>query len=206
MKDAGYNYVTLDDCFAMRRSAAGQLFPSPELFPAGFAPLVKRAHASGFLFGVYTSAGNFTCHAAKDSCNGTCNVGSLGHYEQDAATLAQVSVQSAAATHCPFGSQTSPAPQVPQLPPWPSSPQVLPAQAAGGVTVLPVPSSTHVPSVVHVSPVAQMPQEMPASSIPHTRAPQLLVVPSPVPSPVPAAPPSPRAASPRGTAARCWAA
>ena len=75
MKDAGYNYVTLDDCFAMRRSAAGQLFPSPELFPAGFAPLVKRAHASGFLFGVYTSAGNFTCHAAKDSCNGTCNVG-----------------------------------------------------------------------------------------------------------------------------------
>lgn len=42
----------------------------------------------GLKFGVYTSAGNFTCHAKKDSCNDTCNVGSLGHYTDDAATFA----------------------------------------------------------------------------------------------------------------------
>eukprot|EP01050_Picozoa_sp_SAG11_P002092 SAG11_NODE_101_length_16738_cov_8.254703_17_plen_252_part_00 len=92
MRDAGYNYVTLDDCFAMRRSAAGELYPSPNLFPRGFAPVVERAHAGGFQFGVYTSAGNMTCHAKKEDCGGACNVGSLGHYAADAKTYANWSM------------------------------------------------------------------------------------------------------------------
>ena len=29
-----------------------------------------------------------TCHAKTADCNGTCNVGSLGHYAADAATYA----------------------------------------------------------------------------------------------------------------------
>ena len=85
----GYNYFTLDDCFAMRRNSQGILFPDPALFPNGFAPLVARAHALGLKFGIYTSAGNFTCKAKKVNCNGTCNVGSLGHYSQDAQTFAR---------------------------------------------------------------------------------------------------------------------
>ena len=40
-------------------------------------------------FGIYTSAGNYTCHAKKANCSGACNVGSLGHYPQDAATFAK---------------------------------------------------------------------------------------------------------------------
>eukprot|EP00038_Savillea_parva_P015184 m.13388 g.13388 ORF g.13388 m.13388 type:complete len:370 (+) comp3036_c0_seq1:103-1212(+) len=88
MLDLGYNYFTLDDCYAMRRNANGTLYPDPSLFPNGFAPLVARAHRLGFRFGIYTSAGNFTCHAKKESCNNTCNVGSLGYYERDAATFA----------------------------------------------------------------------------------------------------------------------
>ena len=84
----GYNYFTLDDCFAMRRDSQGVLFPDPTLFPNGFTSLVDRAHSLGLKFGIYTSAGNFTCHAKKTNCNGTCNVGSLGHYSQDAKTFA----------------------------------------------------------------------------------------------------------------------
>ena len=30
-----------------------------------------------------------TCHAKKEDCGGTCNVGSLGHYPQDAMTFAK---------------------------------------------------------------------------------------------------------------------
>ncbi len=94
MRDAGYNYVTLDDCFAMQRDpTTGELFPSRSLFPNGFGPVVERAHAGGFKFGVYTSAGDFTCHAKKEDCNGTCNVGSLGHYEQDAETYSKWSME-----------------------------------------------------------------------------------------------------------------
>ena len=48
---------------------------------------MATTHA-GFLVGIYTSAGNMTCHAKKANCNNTCNVGSLGHYEQDAKTFA----------------------------------------------------------------------------------------------------------------------
>jgi hypothetical protein len=79
--------------FAMRRnSSTNELFPSPELFPRGFAPVVDSAHAAGFRFGVYTSAGNQTCHARKEDCNGACNVGSLGHYTQDAQQYADWSM------------------------------------------------------------------------------------------------------------------
>lgn len=86
---AGYTYATLDDCFAMRRNATtGELFPDPVRFPQGFKPLVARAHELGLKFGVYTSAGNQTCHAKKTDCGGLCNVGSLGHYQQDAQTFA----------------------------------------------------------------------------------------------------------------------
>ena len=90
MATAGYEWITLDDCYAMRRdNATGELFPDPALFPNGFDRVVAAAHAANFKFGIYTSAGNYTCHAKKENCSGTCNVGSLGHYEQDAATFAR---------------------------------------------------------------------------------------------------------------------
>ena len=89
VRAAGYDYVTLDDCMGMRRDAvSGELFPDKRLFPRGMAPVAAYAHAHGFKFGVYTSAGNFTCHAKKNNCSGACNVGSLGHYARDAATFA----------------------------------------------------------------------------------------------------------------------
>jgi alpha-galactosidase len=75
-----------------RNSSTNELFPSLELFPRGFAPVVESAHAAGFRFGVYTSAGNQTCHASKEDCNGTCNLGSLGHYTQDAQQYADWSM------------------------------------------------------------------------------------------------------------------
>lgn len=53
MAALGYDYFTLDDCFAMRRDASdGTLYPDPVRFPQGFAPLVSRAHALGLKFGI----------------------------------------------------------------------------------------------------------------------------------------------------------
>lgn len=86
MADVGYDWITLDDCYAMRRDANSELYPDPMLFPNGFAKVVAAAHAAGFKFGLYTSAGDYTCAAKRENCSGTCNVGSLGHYRRDAAT------------------------------------------------------------------------------------------------------------------------
>ena len=92
MKDAGYEYITLDDCFAMHRnSTTNEMYPDLERFPDGFAPVVQAAHDAGFKFGIYTSAGDMTCHAKKYNCTAQdpCNIGSLGHYSQDASTFAK---------------------------------------------------------------------------------------------------------------------
>jgi alpha-galactosidase len=90
MQKAGYNYVTLDDCFAMHRdNVTNELYPHPEWFPQGFKPVIDYAHSKGFKFGIYTSAGATTCHYKKHDCNGQCDIGSLGHYEQDARTFAK---------------------------------------------------------------------------------------------------------------------
>ena len=48
MAELGYNYITLDDCFAMRRnSSTNELFPDPERFPVGFSRIVQLAHDLG---------------------------------------------------------------------------------------------------------------------------------------------------------------
>jgi len=89
LQSAGYDYITLDDCFAMRRNATtGELYPDTGLFPEGFTNVVKAAHGAGLKIGIYTSAGDYTCKAKRDNCSGACNVGSLGHYEEDAKTFA----------------------------------------------------------------------------------------------------------------------
>jgi hypothetical protein len=56
--------------------------------------------------------------------------------------------------------------QLPQVPPHPSLPQVLPEQL--GVQV-----PTHVPEVLHVVPLPQVPQEPPQPSLPQVLPAQL---------------------------------
>ncbi len=80
MKDAGYAFVTLDDCWmTMNRDSAGNLVPDPVKFPSGLKALGDYIHARGLKFGIYEDAGLTTCQHYP---------GSLGHEQQDANSFA----------------------------------------------------------------------------------------------------------------------
>lgn len=79
-KDVGYNYVVLDDCWSNGRDSNGALIPDAEKFPKGMKDVSDQIHAKGLLFGMYSSAGRWTCAGYE---------GSLGHEEIDAQSLAE---------------------------------------------------------------------------------------------------------------------
>jgi alpha-galactosidase len=75
MKDAGYQYVILDDCWQGERDAAGNIQPDAQRFPSGMKALGDYIHSKGLKFGIYTDAGTMTCGK---------RIGSMGHEYQDA--------------------------------------------------------------------------------------------------------------------------
>ena len=79
MREAGYEYVIVDDCWQGSRDGAGNLQPDPGRFPSGMRALADYIHARGLRLGLYSDAGSGTC---KD------RPGSLGHEYQDAAQFA----------------------------------------------------------------------------------------------------------------------
>ncbi|MEU3294355.1 alpha-galactosidase [Streptomyces longwoodensis] len=82
LKDAGYTYINLDDCWALpSRDSSGNLVPDPVRFPNGIKTVADYVHSKGLKFGLYSSAGTKTC-----ADNGF--PGSLGHEKQDAALWA----------------------------------------------------------------------------------------------------------------------
>ncbi|WP_419993244.1 NPCBM/NEW2 domain-containing protein [Streptomyces boninensis] len=82
LKDAGYEYVNLDDCWALpERNADGKLVPDPARFPNGIKAVADYVHSKGLKFGIYTSAGTKTCNSAGFP-------GALGHEESDAQQFA----------------------------------------------------------------------------------------------------------------------
>ncbi|WP_199921404.1 NPCBM/NEW2 domain-containing protein [Streptomyces bicolor] len=82
LKDAGYQYVNLDDCWALpTRDANGKLVPDPVRFPNGIKAVADYVHSKGLKFGIYTSAGTKTCNPAGFP-------GSLGHEYSDAQQFA----------------------------------------------------------------------------------------------------------------------
>src|SRR3954449_9855387 len=73
LKDAGYQYVNLDDCWALpQRDADGNLQPDPVRFPGGVKAVADYVHSKGLKLGIYSSAGTKTCNT-----NGF--PGGLGH-------------------------------------------------------------------------------------------------------------------------------
>ena len=80
MKDVGYEYVNLDDCWQVDRDADGVIVADPERFPGGIAALADYVHAQGLKLGVYTCVGALTCEDRP---------GSFGHEAQDMATYAE---------------------------------------------------------------------------------------------------------------------
>jgi alpha-galactosidase len=82
LKDAGYEYVNIDDCWAAseRDPLTGRLVPDPVRFPNGIKALADYVHARGLKFGIYTSAGTRTCANTMP--------GGLDHEAVDAQTFA----------------------------------------------------------------------------------------------------------------------
>lgn len=61
LQDLGYQYVVLDDCWSDGRDSKGKLIADKKKFPRGMAAVADDLHSRGFLFGMYSSAGELTC-------------------------------------------------------------------------------------------------------------------------------------------------
>ena len=56
LRDAGYTYVNVDDCWMLHeRDAAGHLVVDKAKFPRGMKALGDELHARGLLFGIYSA-------------------------------------------------------------------------------------------------------------------------------------------------------
>jgi alpha-galactosidase len=83
LRDAGYEYVNLDDCWAQpQRDAAGKLVPDPVRFPRGIKAVADYVHSKGLKFGLYSSAGTRTCDSVGMP-------GGLNHEYSDAKQFAE---------------------------------------------------------------------------------------------------------------------
>lgn len=80
MRDAGYVYLNLDDCWHGERDELGFIQPDPERFPSGMKALADYVHGKGLKFGIYSDAGDKTCGGRP---------GSNGHEYQDALQYAK---------------------------------------------------------------------------------------------------------------------
>ncbi|MYQ45228.1 glycoside hydrolase family 27 protein [Streptomyces sp. SID4985] len=83
LRDSGYDIVWLDGGWQadVPRDARGRLTANPERFPSGIPALVSSLHQRGLRAGIYTDAGTYD--GGK-----SCDLGSRGHYEQDARQFA----------------------------------------------------------------------------------------------------------------------
>jgi alpha-galactosidase len=80
MRDAGYRYVVIDDCWHGARDRDGVIAADAMKFPSGIKALADYVHAKGLKFGIYSDAGRKTCGGRP---------GSQGHEYQDAITYAR---------------------------------------------------------------------------------------------------------------------
>ncbi|WP_037318572.1 glycoside hydrolase family 27 protein [Salegentibacter sp. Hel_I_6] len=80
MKDAGYEYIVIDDCWHGERDEDGFISANKERFPSGMKALVDYVHAKGLKFGIYSDAGGTTCAGRP---------GSRGYEYQDALTYSR---------------------------------------------------------------------------------------------------------------------
>ncbi len=80
MKDAGYQYIVIDDCWQVERDSLGFIQPDPDRFPHGMKYLADYVHSKGLKFGLYSCAGSYTCQGRP---------GSRGHQFQDALMYAK---------------------------------------------------------------------------------------------------------------------
>ena len=61
MKDAGYEYIVIDDCWQIDRDKNGEIIEDKAKFPHGIKYLADYIHSKGLKFGIYSCAGSKTC-------------------------------------------------------------------------------------------------------------------------------------------------
>lgn len=80
MKEAGYVFVNLDDCWQIGRYPDGRIMIDSARFPSGIKALADYVHSKGLKLGIYSDAGLMTC--AKKP-------GSFSYEDIDAQTYAE---------------------------------------------------------------------------------------------------------------------
>ena len=80
MKDVGYTYLNIDDCWHGERDSLGFIHPDAKRFPSGMKALSDYVHSKGLKLGIYSDAGSNTCGGKP---------GSRGYEFQDAQMYAK---------------------------------------------------------------------------------------------------------------------
>ncbi len=99
MKDAGYQYLVIDDCWQVSRDEKGNIVADPQRFPSGIKALAAYVHGKGLKFGIYSDIGTKTCQGRP---------GSRGHEFQDALQYAAWDVDYLKLDWCSTGTQNAP--------------------------------------------------------------------------------------------------
>lgn len=80
MNKLGYEYIVIDDCWAIAREPDGTIIADSTNFPSGIKALADYVHSKGLKFGIYSCGGVLTCNNRP---------GSHGYEEIDAKTYAE---------------------------------------------------------------------------------------------------------------------
>jgi alpha-galactosidase len=102
MRDAGYEYINIDDCWqAEERGADGDIAADPTRFPSGMQVLADYVHSLDLKLGLYSDRGTSTCAGYP---------GSYDHEIQDAETYAAWGIDYLKYDNCaiPLGREDDP--------------------------------------------------------------------------------------------------
>ncbi len=80
MKEAGYQYIVIDDCWQISRDKDGYVIADPAKFPSGIKALADYIHSKGLKFGIYSCGGKLTCQKRP---------GGAGYEDKDAQRYAE---------------------------------------------------------------------------------------------------------------------
>jgi alpha-galactosidase len=98
LRDAGYQYIIIDDCWQISRDSMGFIVADKDRFPSGIKALADYIHSRGLKFGIYSCAGTKTCAGRP---------GGRGHEFQDAYMYAKWGVDYLKYDWCSSDGQTT---------------------------------------------------------------------------------------------------
>lgn len=98
LKEAGYQYIVIDDGWQVDRDINGNILVNQEKFPSGIKATADYIHSQGLKIGIYSDAGYMTCGKFP---------GSLGHEYQDARTYASWGIDYLKYDWCYTGNQNA---------------------------------------------------------------------------------------------------